>query len=70
MFWLCILLAGNTYLTGNFKYFIVFLPNAAIMATLFLATPVNNEFRYAYSMLLTMPLFLLCAFPVSPPGDN
>ncbi len=61
MFWLCILLAGRTFVSPFRRRLIVFLPNAAIMATLFLATPVYNEFRYAYSMLLTIPLFILCA---------
>lgn len=63
MFWLCILLAGRTFLAGGKRRLVIFLPNAAIMATLFLATPVYNEFRYAYSLLLTIPLFILCAFP-------
>ena len=62
MFWLSLILAGNTILNSGKRLLIVFLPNAAIMATLFLATPVNNEFRYAYSLLLTIPLFWLCAF--------
>lgn len=62
MFWLCILLAGKVFVHTNRKFLLVFLPNAAIMATLFAATPVYNEFRYAYSMLLTVPLFFLCAF--------
>ncbi|MBO5094389.1 MAG: hypothetical protein J6C33_08540 [Lachnospiraceae bacterium] len=62
MFWLCILLAGKVFVHTDRRFLLVFLPNAAIMATLFAATPVYNEFRYAYSMLLTVPLFILCAF--------
>lgn len=62
MFWLCILLASKVFVHADRKLLLVFLPNAAIMATLFAATPVYNEFRYAYSMLLTVPLFFLCAF--------
>lgn len=67
MFWLSLILAGASIINSGRKLLLVFLPNAAIMATLFLATPVNNEFRYAYSLLLTIPLFWLCAFyhPVS-----
>jgi len=61
-FWVTILLVGAVILKSGFKPLIVFLPNAAIMATLFLATPVNNEFRYAYSLILTLPLFWLCSF--------
>lgn len=61
MFWLCIALAAVTFLSPSKKYLIVFLPNGAIFATLFLATPVYNEFRYGYPMLLTVPLFVLCA---------
>lgn len=62
MLWLCILLAGKTLVHADRRLTLVFLPNAAVMATLFAATPVYNEFRYAYSMLLTVPLFFLCAF--------
>lgn len=61
MFWLCIILGTAAGLQNGRRLLIVFLPNAAIMATLFLATPVYNEFRYAYSLLLTLPLFWLCA---------
>lgn len=61
IFWLCILLAGRTFLSGAGRRLLIFLPNGAIMATLFLATPVYNEFRYAYSMLLSVPLFMICA---------
>lgn len=62
MFWLWIMLGASSILQNGKKLLIVFLPNAAIMATLFLATPVYNEFRYAYSLILTLPLFWLCAF--------
>ncbi|WWR16456.1 DUF6020 family protein [Lachnospiraceae bacterium JLR.KK008] len=61
MFWLSLALAGKTVLSGRRNCLIVFLPNGAIFATLFLATPVYNEFRYGYPMLLTIPLFALCA---------
>lgn len=70
MFWLCITLAGKIFAGGEKKLLIIFLPNAAIMATLFLATPVYNEFRYAYSMLLTVPLFVLCIFLRFPGTDR
>ncbi len=61
MFWLAVALAGKTLLSDA-KRLIVYLPNAAVFATLMLATPVNNEFRYAWPMLLSLPLFLFCAF--------
>lgn len=38
--------------------FILFLPNLAIIATLFLATPVANEFRYAYNLAYCLPLYV------------
>lgn len=37
---------------------ILFLPNLAIIATLFLATPVANEFRYAYNLAYCLPLYI------------
>lgn len=60
--WLCILLAGKVFLSGRRTCLLLFLPNAGVMATLLIAAPVSNEFRYGYSMLLTLPLLALCAF--------
>lgn len=38
-----------------------FLPVLAILVSLFIATPVQAEFRYSYSMMTTMPLFIMIA---------
>ena len=62
LFWLAILFAGKLFADKSFRNLAVFVPNAAIMATLFVATPVYNEFRYAYSLILTLPLFFAAAF--------
>ena len=62
LFWLAILFAGKLFADKSYRTLAVFVPNAAIMATLFVATPAYNEFRYAYSLILTLPLFFAAAF--------
>ena len=39
-------------------FVVLFLPNLAIIATLFLATPVADEFRYAYNLAYCLPLYV------------
>ncbi len=41
---------------------ILYLPGAAILLTLWIATPVSSEFRYAYWLAQTLPLYLLLPF--------
>lgn len=62
LFWAAILLLGKAVTRKNKTVLLVFLPNMAVMATLFLATPVYNEFRYAYSLILALPVFAATAF--------
>ncbi len=57
--WIAIVLIFNCRLQKSRKKMIVFLPAVAVIATLFLATPVANDFRYAYPLVLCMPLLLL-----------
>lgn len=38
-----------------------FFPVAAILLSLFIATPVQAEFRYSYAMMTTIPLFIMIA---------
>ena len=41
------------------QYLVVLLPSFAILFTLFLATPVSTEFRYALPVVTTLPLWLM-----------
>lgn len=52
MFWICVFKKQNI---------LVFFPVLAILASLMIATPVFAEFRYAYSIVVTVPLFIAIA---------
>lgn len=41
---------------------VILLPGSAILLTLFIATPVSSEFRYAYWLAQALPLYLLLPF--------
>lgn len=57
--WTMILLAGVTICRKN--SIAPFFPVAAILLSLFIATPVQAEFRYSYAMMTTIPLFIMIA---------
>ena len=57
--WTMILLAGVTICRK--KSIATFFPVAAILLSLFIATPVQAEFRYSYAMMTTLPLFIMIA---------
>ena len=57
--WTMILLAGVTICRK--KSIAPFFPVAAILLSLFIATPVQAEFRYSYTMMTTIPLFIMIA---------
>ena len=57
--WTMILLAGVTICRK--KSIAPFFPVAAILLSLFIATPVQAEFRYSYAMMTTIPLFIMIA---------
>lgn len=55
--WMLFVLAGISIKKG--KSILPFLPVLAILISLFIATPVQAEFRYSYAMITTMPLFIV-----------
>lgn len=62
MFWLFLCCIAIAIIKGQSNRYIVFLPGFAVLLTLFIATPVSSEFRYAYSLAYTLPLYLLLPF--------
>ncbi|MBC5687544.1 hypothetical protein H8S37_01160 [Mediterraneibacter sp. NSJ-55] len=55
--WMLFVLAGVSIKKG--KSILPFLPVLTILISLFIATPVQAEFRYSYAMITTMPLFVV-----------
>ena len=54
--WLLFVLIGAA--VRKEKSILPFLPMVAILISLFIATPVQAEFRYSYAMVTAMPLFI------------
>lgn len=61
LFWVTLACAGLCIVKGNYKCLTVYIPAAALTATLMLATPLYAELRYAYCLLFSMPLYILTA---------
>ena len=45
-----------------------YVPSLMLLATLLLATPVYNEFRYVYGMFITLPFLFSYSFGVGESG--
>lgn len=50
------------YMVYNRRNIMVYVPFIMMFITLFLATPVYNEFRYAYGLFAAFPFLLSCTF--------
>lgn len=62
MFWALICCIAIVFAKKQYPRFILFLPGLGLILTLLAATPVASEFRYAYSLAYTLPLYLLLPF--------
>lgn len=65
--WVMIFSVGSVIIRREFKKLICYLPNAALLFTVLIATPVATEFRYVYFMVFSLPFFLLAA--MLPEGE-
>lgn len=62
MFWAFLCCFAVSIIKEQPDRYILFLPGLAVLLTLFIAVPVSSEFRYAYSLAYTLPLYLLLPF--------
>lgn len=63
--WLLVFLMAFQYLYGKKSYLLLYLPFAATILTLLIATPVASDLRYAYPVLLGMPFLVSIATVLS-----
>lgn len=70
MFWALLINIAIVLLKKKYNRVVLFLPGLAVILTLFIATPVSSEFRYAYSLAYTLPLYLLLPFLRLPDSEN
>lgn len=59
--WVMLFSVGSVIIRREFKKLICYLPNAALLFTVLIATPVATEFRYVYFMVFSLPFFLVTA---------
>lgn len=59
--WIMLFSIGSVIIRKELKKLICYLPNAALLFTVLIATPVATEFRYVYFMVFSLPFFLTVA---------
>ncbi len=59
--WIMLFSIGSVIIRKESKKLICYLPNAALLLTVLIATPVATEFRYVYFMVFSLPFFLIVA---------
>ncbi len=62
--WAAVFLFANCLLNGNRKRWLLFVPFFALILTLCAATPVASDMRYAYPLVLAMPLLVYAGVEV------
>lgn len=59
--WIFIFCIGNAFVRDEKWKLILYLPSAALLLTVLIATPVATEFRYVYFLVFALPFYLMCA---------
>lgn len=59
--WIFIFCIGNAFVRDEKWKLILYLPSAALLLTVLIATPVATEFRYVYFLVFGLPFYLTCA---------
>ena len=65
--WAAVFLFANCLLNGKKENWILYLPFFAVLLTLCAATPVASDVRYAYSLILSMPLLIHAGLEIAGP---
>lgn len=61
VFWFFLFCIGNAFVRNERAKLVYYLPNFALYLTLFIATPIADDFRYAYFMVFGLPFYLITA---------
>ncbi|MCM1125782.1 MAG: DUF6020 family protein [Lachnospiraceae bacterium] len=67
--WIFLFCIGNAFVRNEKKKLILYLPGAALLLTVLIATPVATEFRYVYFLVFGLPFYLVCASIRLPDTD-
>ncbi len=70
--WIFIFCIGNAFVRNEKWKLILYLPSAALLLTVLIATPVATEFRYVYFLVFGLPFYLSCALiqKTTPPDEG
>lgn len=68
--WALIFCIGCAFIRNEKKKLILYLPSAALLLTVLIATPVATEFRYVYFMVLSLPFYLMSSVLMLPEKEN
>lgn len=60
--WITLFFIGVMFIKKGWRSMILYVPVLAVWGTLLVATPINAEFRYIYSLFLCLPLSILMPF--------
>lgn len=64
--WILLFSIGNAFVRREKSKLILYLPSAALLLTVLIATPVATEFRYVYFLMFSLPFYMITALiPVS-----
>ena len=67
--WLLIFSIGNALVRQEKQKLLLYLPSAAILLSVLIATPVATDFRYAYFMVFSLPFYLITTLlPLEKPS--
>lgn len=69
-FWILIFCIGTTFVRKENKKLILYLPTAALLLTVLIATPVATEFRYVYFLIFGLPFYLMSALINIPAPES
>lgn len=62
VFWVTLIAVGFLIVTKNYKSILYYIPLFLLMLTLFVATPLAEEYRYSFFLLTCLPLIILTVF--------
>lgn len=67
--WVLLFCIGNALVRKEPSKLILYLPSAALLLTVLIATPVATEFRYVYFMIFSLPFYLITTLMPIPKAN-
>lgn len=68
--WVLIFSIGCAFVREELPKLILYLPSAALLLTVLIATPVATEFRYVYFMVFSFPFYLTASLLILPRKED